>query len=183
MADKEIWKDIPAYEGLYQVSNFGNIKALAKRYQCGIEGTPTREKSEHILRAAKSRDGYLCVVLCKNGTRKTSSIHRLVALSFCDNPQNEKEVNHKDGDKQNNYYLNLEWVSRSKNIIHAFENNLKVSLSGGKHGCARIVLDMQTGVYYDCAKSAALAKGINYSTLINKLSGWHKLNKTGLTYV
>lgn len=104
---KEIWKDIKEYEGLYQVSNIGNVKSL-NYHQTG---------KERILRLGVNRGGYLIVQLCKNGKRKPLRVHRLVLMTF--NPidnMDKFEVNHRDENKQNNKLDNLEWCSRSYNI-------------------------------------------------------------------
>lgn len=101
--DKEIWKDIKDYEGLYQVSNFGRIKSL----------NGYGHKKEIILSQGKSN--YYQVILSKNGIKKNRMVHRLVAEAFVSNPNNYKEVNHKDEDKYNNNSNNLEWCDRKYN--------------------------------------------------------------------
>ncbi len=68
--------------------------------------------------------GYMAVKLRKDGKRKQHYVHRLVALAYLDNPENLSDVNHKDGDKSNNSVSNLEWVNRSENLKHAFDNKL-----------------------------------------------------------
>lgn len=93
---KEIWKDIPNYEGLYQASNLGKIKSLYRN---------------KILSPCKDKDGYLKVLLYKNKKRKNISVHRLIALTFLDNYDNFPVVNHKDENKQNNRVDNLEWCT------------------------------------------------------------------------
>lgn len=120
----EIWKDIIGYEGLYQVSNLGNIKSL------GNGGT---HKTERILSQKITRFGYKTVILHKNGVRKDCRVHRLVAYAFLPNDDDTLVVNHKDGDKCNNRVENLEWCTQSDNVIHAYENNLHNSPSGEKH--------------------------------------------------
>ena len=108
---KEIWKDIPYYEGIYQVSNKGNIKS----FKCG---------KIKILKPFKSKDGYLSVKLTKNKKEKTLRVHRLVAQTFIPNPLNKLEVNHIGGCKHNNNLNNLEWVTREENRKHAVINGL-----------------------------------------------------------
>ena len=99
----EEWKDIKGYEGLYQVSNYGNIKSL---------------KRNIILSPAKAGRGYYYVLLCKNGKPKLKYIHRLVAEHFVPNPNSYKEVNHKSGIKSNNDIFNLEWCTHKQNCEH-----------------------------------------------------------------
>lgn len=103
---KEIWKDIKGYEGLYQVSNKGNVKSLNYRHS-GKEG---------ILRPMFNSNKYLIVNLYKNGNHKNLFVHRLVLMTFAPiNNMDKLEVNHKDENKQNNNLNNLEWCSRSYN--------------------------------------------------------------------
>lgn len=105
---KEIWEDVRGYEGLYQVSNFGNVKSL----------NYNKTKQEKILKP-KTSSAYNIVCLCKNGNNKYCSIHRLVANAFIPNPYSYSDINHIDGNKRNNSVKNLEWVSRSENMKHA----------------------------------------------------------------
>ena len=109
----EEWKDIPGYEGLYQASSFGRIKAC-KRIIKYVNGKKTHKK-ERILSPANSYGQYLSVGLIKNKVHKTYNVHFLVALTFIDNPDNFPCVNHKDEDKFNNLVDNLEWCSYSYN--------------------------------------------------------------------
>jgi hypothetical protein len=105
MTKEEIWKDIPDYEGLYQVSNLGDIRSLK------------RKKAINLLPSIGT-DGYYRLNLHKNGG-KTSSIHRIVAQAFIPNPDNKPQVNHKDGNKLNNHFDNLEWCTPKENTNHA----------------------------------------------------------------
>ncbi len=93
---KEIWKDIVGYEGLYQVSNLGNVKSKRK-----------------VLSQTKGK--YLKVILSKNGKEKVVNVHRLVAQAFIPNIDNLPQVNHKDENKYNNKVENLEWCDNKYN--------------------------------------------------------------------
>lgn len=104
----EIWKDIPDYEGIYQVSNMGRLKRLLKNGR------------ENFLCGKKDKDGYVTVILSKNQKKKYCRLHRVVASAFAPNPDNKKEVNHIDKNKQNNEVSNLEWVTTAENIRHSF---------------------------------------------------------------
>ena len=119
----EIWKDIPDYEGLYQVSNLGRIKRLEHKRKNNLINTDSTYK-EHILKPAKQTSEYMYIVLCKNGKTKGFRVHRLVAQTFIPNPENKPQVNHIDTNKSNNNVNNLEWCSRSENMIHAYSHNL-----------------------------------------------------------
>lgn len=118
---KEIFKDIKGYEGLYQISNFGNVKSL---------------KRNIILKPSSNRKGYLHIILYKNHKSKNSIIHRLVAQAFIPNPENKPQVNHIDGNKRNNNVNNLEWVTNSENQKHAFKLHLQTN-SGNNNPRAR----------------------------------------------
>ncbi len=120
--DMEIWKDIKGYEGLYQVSNFGNVRSV---------------KRNIVLSAGTRCDGRKYVTLCKNGKCKTFKIHRLVAIAFIPNLNNYKEVNHKDENPSNNYVGNLEWCDRNYNqhygtCIERMANSMKGKFTGSK---------------------------------------------------
>lgn len=106
------WKPVHGYEGLYEVSNYGDIRSVAKG---GI-----------ILSPAKDDHGYFRVCLYHNGTAKNKRIHRLVAEAFLPNESRLPEVNHINGNKTDNKVENLEWVSTKENIIHAYRSGLKV---------------------------------------------------------
>ena len=108
-ADKEIWKDVEGYEGLYKVSSYGNVLSL--KY-CG-------SNRKHLLAQNPDHKGYLMVYLSKRGKRKTFKVHRLVASAFIPNPNNLPQVNHKDGVRNNNSVDNLEWCDEFQNAQHA----------------------------------------------------------------
>lgn len=109
---KEIWKDIKDYEGLYQVSNWGRVKSLKRLVK---KWNGSRTVSEKILQPLIQSNGYYYVGLVKNNKRINYKIHRLVAEHFIPNPNNYKEVNHKDENKTNNVVTNLEWCDRKYN--------------------------------------------------------------------
>lgn len=106
---QEIWVDIENYEGLYQVSNYGNVKSLPN---------PPYKKGK-ILKPTINSAGYYKVELYKDGKSKIFYVHRLVALTFIPNFDNKPQVNHRNGNKKINDVSNLEWVSESENQKHA----------------------------------------------------------------
>ena len=114
----ELWKDIPDYEGIYQISNLGNVKRLP----IILHNRFYKEKLLTICH--NSGTGYDFVCLRKNDRDKNFSVHRLVAQAFIPNPHNYSDVNHIDGNKQNNSVENLEWCTRSENIQHALNIGL-----------------------------------------------------------
>ena len=99
---EEIWKDKKDYEGHYQISNWGRVKSI-------------KFGKERILKPQKNTSGYLCVTLCKNNNQCQFEVHRLVAEVFLPNPNNYKEVNHKNEIKTDNRVENLEWCDRKYN--------------------------------------------------------------------
>lgn len=137
----EIWKNIPNYVGLYQVSNFGRVKNLKKINKVfdkrGWNYCMTRE--EKILKSSKKKT-YLSVGLYNQFGVKYFSVHKLVAIAFLPNPKNKKYINHIDGNKHNNLLSNLEWCTASENIIHAYKTNLmpKFINSGEKNGRSKL---------------------------------------------
>ena len=116
--EKEIWKNIPNYEGLYQASINGEIRSLYTNI---------------ILKQEISKNGYCKVMLCKNKKRKLLSVHRLIAMTYLDNYSEDLQVNHIDGNKQNNTINNLEMVTCKENIQHSFKNNLQIAKKGREH--------------------------------------------------
>ena len=120
---KEEWKDIIGYENLYKISNTGKI--VRKQFTILDKDNKSRTYSEKELCYSINSSGYKKLTLRKDGVGENEYLHRLLALHFIPNPNNYSEVNHKDGNKLNCNLSNLEWVSKSQNSIHAFENNLR----------------------------------------------------------
>lgn len=128
---EEIWRDICFIEnyieydftGLYQISNFGRVKSL-NYHQTG---------KKKILKAQKTKDGYLFVRLCKDGKVKTFRVNRLVAFMFIKNDDkiNKVDVNHINEDKTNNCIENLEWCTRKYNMNYGTrKENLSKKIIG-----------------------------------------------------
>lgn len=119
----EVWKDIPGYEGRYQVSDLGRVRSVDRYvrtvYKDGREGT--RLVKGRVLAWGLSR-GYPIVHLFPKGT---VAVHLLVARSFVPGEAPGRGVNHKDGVKANSAASNLEWVTKSRNQQHAVETGLK----------------------------------------------------------
>ena len=106
---KEIWKDIPEYEGVYQVSNLGRVRSL-------------KWGKQRILKGGKNPKGYSLASLCKDGNVITNKIHRLVMLAFVG--ESDLQVNHINGIKTDNRLENLEYCTGPENIQHAFDTGL-----------------------------------------------------------
>lgn len=123
----EIWKPICGYEGLYEVSNTGNVRRLetlsAEKSRYG-KRREVRHKSR-LLKPGKTAAGYLLVVLCGESGQKSHMVHRLVAAAFCDKKEGCNVVNHIDNHRTNNRADNLEWCTQKDNVRHAIEIGAK----------------------------------------------------------
>lgn len=151
----EIWKDIEGYEGLYKVSNLGNIKSL--NYH--------RSGKERILKPGKDRYEYLLVKLYKEGKCKRFSVHRLVAQAFISNPDNLPQVNHKDEDKINNSIENLEWCDSKYNNNFGTRNQ-RAALNRINHpSLSRPVRCIETEVFYQSISEASRKTGIAFQNI------------------
>lgn len=117
-----IWKDIKGYEGLYQVSSFGVVRSLDRLRKNKKRMSLCRGRE--LVPDLNKTNGYLSVSLSKDGKATRHYLHRLVAFAFVPNPGNKKQVNHKDGDKENNRKDNLEWATHKENAEHAADLGL-----------------------------------------------------------
>jgi hypothetical protein len=154
--EKEVWKDVPGYEGRYKVSNFGRIKSLY--HQC-------------ILTPKRSGAGYRGISLSKYGVKKRFYIHRLVAQCFLSKPHTDaNEVNHKDFDRANNHVSNLEWVTRKENCRHAYENG-RLDFRRPRRR------DNKTGKPGVCADSGGYVASIQYKGKSYYLGRFKKLEE------
>ena len=150
----EQWKNIIEANN-YEISNFGRVR---------------NKTTKQILKGRLSKSGYLQVSIKLNETQKFSNryIHRLVAIYWIDNPDNKKEVNHHDGNKENNHNLNLEWVTPSENQKHRHKlgNNKTSQKRVGKFD-----KDGNLIVKYDSIIEAATLEGSPRVSIDNVLQG------------
>lgn len=137
---KEIWKDIPGCEGLYQVSNFGRVK-----------------RNNKTIKPCLLKNGYFVFNISLNNKEATAYVHRCVAQAFVPNLDNKGQVNHIDGDKTNNHVSNLEWVTKSQNAIHS------LYVLKNSHGAVKVkpVKCVETGEIFDSAVKAHEKYGIS----------------------
>lgn len=166
----EIWKPVKEYEGLYEVSNLGNVKAIERRIRCRnqfCEYYRTYPSKVLYKGPINGKDGYLQVSLSNQGKWKCKLVHRLVAEAFIPNPDNLPEVNHKDRNKQNNCVDNLEWSSKLDNMKHAKEHGWDPTQSRkGRHNSEE----------HKLAVSKAMKYHLYENGLIEKLQHIHRKN-------
>lgn len=116
---REIWKDIKGYKDKYQVSNLGNVKSL----------NYNQTHKEKLLKLFQNTNGYYQIDLWKNNKGKKCLVHRLVAETFIDNPNNYPIINHKDENPLNNCAENLEWCDAKYNCNYGTRNQKIISCS------------------------------------------------------
>ncbi|KKN42124.1 hypothetical protein LCGC14_0716280 [marine sediment metagenome] len=173
---KEIWKDIKGYEGLYQVSDLGEIKSLDRVIYSKFRSIQTFKG--RILRKLIHNNGYVSIMLSKKGITKRFIIHRIVAKSFILNLQNKKEVNHKNLIKGDNRAENLEWVTPKENMKHADKNidlYQKGSLNKRSKSCIQISLDGLLVGMYGSRNEAFRKTGVNAAHISDVISGNRKM--------
>lgn len=113
----EIWKNVTGYEELYKISIDGKVISIQRTTL--TKGGKFRIVPKKLLKCHFDKNGYVIAGLCKNGLIKNKKVHRLVALAFIPNIDNKLYVNHKDGNKTNNYISNLEWITAQENTDYA----------------------------------------------------------------
>ena len=122
----ECWKPIENYNNLYEISSFGNIRSLDRKITMKNKwgGCTTFIRKGKVLKNKKKSTGYNFVCLSKNNIKRYYHVHRLVAQAFIPNPNTLPQVNHKDGNKDNNNVNNLEWCTSHQNLLHASKMGL-----------------------------------------------------------
>ena len=150
----EVWKDVPGYEGLYQVSSAGSVR-----------NTMTGQ----ALQPWTHNAGYTCVTLCKNKVKRKLLIHRLVAWAFLPNPDRKPQVNHINGIKTDNRVENLEWCTNQENSIHS-----AYTLRHESTIPKRAVLCVSTGERYSSVSEAARASGACNQNIVKVCQGVRK---------
>ena len=165
----EEWKDIPGYEGLYQASTFGQIRSLDRRVS-------NRSVKGVILKQHSYKTGYNATCLCKNGSVKTVLVHRIIAKTFIDNPNNLPTVNHKDEVKTNNSVDNLEWCTSKENTNYGTCISRRANTHRGKKHkpfrrrdlCKRVVCMTKNDeivAEYESISQAQIESGIKFQNI------------------
>ena len=142
----EFWRDIEGYEGLYQISNVGQVKSL---------------KRNKILKPSPTKDGYLRVKLSKEGNKKMFYIHRLVAAAFLPNEEELPEIDHINNDRADNRVANLQWISHVENLRKKESD----------WGVPKKVQCVETGEIFESVAAAATAMKRDKSTMSYHLNG------------
>ena len=155
------WRKLVDYPN-YSVSNYGEVR---------------NDTTGKILKRGEDCDGYFQHTLCANGARYTRKVHRLVALAFIPNTENKPMINHKDGNKQNNYVGNLEWCTNQENQDHYWahidceeHHRRRVASHKGKgllsdNPNAKKVKCIETGKIYNTLKEAEADTGTHYTRI------------------
>ena len=170
--DNEIWKPIKGFPD-YQVSEKGRVKSL-------------KFGNEKILKSGINGSGYLTVDFFNEGKKQRKLIHRLVSEAFLENPEEKQEVNHKNGIKRDNHIQNLEWVTRSENLKHAFKtgliSNKGINNPGSKlstNDVFQILNDLNVGFLQ---REIAARYNVARTTITQIKTGQNWSHLTGITY-
>lgn len=121
----ELWLPVKGYESYYEVSNYGNVRSLARSSKHWRSGYQRMVYGKLLIKQVAKRGGYHTVHLKISGKRKNCKVHRLVAEAWLSNTYNKPFINHKDGNKINNSIKNLEWCTHQENVNHAVANGLR----------------------------------------------------------
>lgn len=160
-----LWKDVVGYEGIYEVSNDGQVRTHKDKVTY-TKRHGERKWKQRILKEKNPKGRDVRVSLWKNGKEKTFLVHRLVAYAFIPEVEGKVSINHKDGNPRNNRVENLEWCNHLENNRHAFENGL---MNTNKH---IILVDKKTKEKHEFISmtraSAFLGRSHNYISSLLK---------------
>lgn len=140
-------RDVKGYEGLYGITSCGKVWSY---------------RSKRFLNPTPDKDGYLQLTLSKDGSKKKAKVHRLVAETYIDNPNNYETVDHIDGNKAHNYIKNLRWMSNKDNAF-----------LGNAHKCKPIIC-LETNKVFVSGWTAARAMNLNQTSISRVCNGKQK---------
>lgn len=176
LINEEVWKDIPGFD-FYEASSLGRIRS--KDHYAFVRNGHKAIHQGKIIKPSVQNNGYLLVWLRQNGKTICKSVHRLVASTFIPQIAGKDFVNHKDGNKTNNSIDNLEWVSRTENLIHSYRV-LHQRRNDQKVRC------LDTGKIYFSAREAERENKLCKGSVCNAVNGhsktagglkWEKIQK------
>ena len=160
----EQWKPIEGYEGLYEISSYGNVVSH-------------HGKTSRILAHRKGKSGYIQYGLSKNGIVTTVSAHRLVAQAFIPNPDNLETVSHKDENPENNHVDNLEWASREDNARYGTGAVRRKKIMTEKYGAKIIARKDGEELRFDSVKECIRVLGLDKGNAYDAIDGIVKTTK------
>lgn len=177
---KEIWKLIDKFNGRYAVSNFGRVKS--ENRWCHNPKYGKFFLKGKMLTLSKNNKGYLTVTLSLDGRSYPLCVHRLVAEVFIPNPESKPQVNHKNGNREDNHVDNLEWCTQSENNLHSYHclGRPKIGLKGKDNPKSKVVLQIKGGeviAEFCCTYEAERGTGIARQDIGKVANG--KLNTAG----
>lgn len=162
----EEWRPVVGYEDRYEVSNWGNVrsKSRGQTVNCSNREYYQCYSGKQLSLTRASKTGYLMCWLQVEPKPRNCTAHRLVAQAFIPNPENKPTVNHKDGNKQNNYVENLEWSTYQENVKHAHETglthpNIEAMLDASVDASKKPVKILETGQVFESCKAASVYLG------------------------
>lgn len=164
--EKEEWRPVVGYEGLYVVSSFGRIASMKMALKRGRNGVFYRQ--QRLLKPVKMTIGYLAVSLTKNGKVTQEYLHRLVSKAFLPNPNNYPQIDHIDGSRDNNMVTNLKWCTGSQNVLNPITRIRNSSSKKSKQKRREKVVCIRNGNVeriYDSPKQATI-DGFDHSCVV-----------------
>lgn len=176
----EVWKDIDGYEGVYMISNHGRIRSM-RRVATSISstlGVRNRTVSDRILKQGNTRR-YKSIKIRYNGVNDFFLIHRLVGIAFVPNPDNLNEIDHIDGNPENNYFENIRWVTHRENMRNEITRNKikQTSIISKAHTKIPVLQFTVSGDFvaeYDSTKTASEITGVRRSSICSARFGIYK---------
>lgn len=170
-----IWKDIKGYEGIYQVSNYGQVKSL-RRLRKSSKGSVCIVR-ERLMKSKIDKYGYVAYSLCKESKMSYFTSHRLVALAFIENKHNYKQINHINGNKLDNSIYNLEWCDNQHNMKEAYRLGLSKARKSKDNLLSKKIGKIKDGIFvkeYHSLSDACFDNKVVKSAIGNCLKGRSK---------